>query len=168
MVRILHESDAAALWELRRQGLVADPLAFAETAEEHARVPVAEYAERLRQTTGDRFVLGAFEGEQLVGMVGLRRAAIARARHRATVWGFYVDAAFRRRGHARALMQELISRARQQPGLEQLTLAVAVGTDAARALYLSFGFVIYGLQPRALRLADQYVDDELMVLHLHS
>jgi hypothetical protein len=44
-------------------------------------------------------------------------------------------------------MEELLRRARMQPDLEQITLAVARGQAAARKLYLQLGFQIYGRKP---------------------
>jgi hypothetical protein len=37
---------------------------------------------------------------------------------------------------------------------------------AARALYVSAGFEAFGLERRALRVGDRYVEEEHMVLHL--
>jgi ribosomal protein S18 acetylase RimI-like enzyme len=45
-----------------------------------------------------------------------------------------------------------------------LLLAVAVGQDSAKQLYESLGFEVYGREPRAIKLGDRYVDEELMVL----
>lgn len=49
-------------------------------------------------------------------------------------------------------MEELLRRARLQPDLEQITLAVTEQQAAARALYLHLGFQIYGREPEALKV----------------
>ena len=50
--------------------------------------------------------------------------------------------------------------------MSQLTLAVAQDNLAAIALYRELGFEAYGTEPRALKSADGYADDVLMVRFL--
>ncbi len=78
----------------------------------------------------------------------------------------YVAPEARGQGIARALVSELIARARALPGLEQINLAVVTTNAAARNLYLALGFEVFGVERRALKLGDTYLDEELMVLML--
>ena len=77
-----------------------------------------------------------------------------------------MSAPARGRKAGRALVEALVQRARTVEGLEQLVLSVAMTQQAARALYLALGFEPYGYERRALKLGDQYVDEEHMVLWL--
>jgi hypothetical protein len=43
---------------------------------------------------------------------------------------------------------------------------VAVAQSAAKHLYASLGFVVYGCETRSLKVGGDYVDEELMVLQL--
>jgi RimJ/RimL family protein N-acetyltransferase len=45
-------------------------------------------------------------------------------------------------------------------------VAVVVGNEAARNLYLSLGFAVYGTEHEALKLGNRYLDEELMSLKL--
>ena len=63
-------------------------------------------------------------------------------------------------------MEEVLRRARLQPELEQVTLAVASGQATARKLYLELGFQVYGREPQALKVGDTYLDEDLMTLVL--
>ena len=65
-----------------------------------------------------------------------------------------------------ALLEHTLSHARTMDGLEDVTLAVTVGNDSARRLYLGAGFVPYGVEPRYIKLGDQYFDVEWMILRL--
>ena len=47
-----------------------------------------------------------------------------------------------------------------------LAAVSCVAQDAARHLYRLLGFEVYGLEPRALKMGDQFLDEELMVLRL--
>jgi ribosomal protein S18 acetylase RimI-like enzyme len=76
----------------------------------------------------------------------------------------YVTPEYRRRGVARALMESLIARARRDPSLEQILLAVTTANDAASGLYRSLGFTTYGTEPRARRIGSTYIDERMMIL----
>ena len=59
---------------------------------------------------------------------------------------FAVRPALRRRGIGRALLAEVLDRARERD-LRRVTLEVREGNEAARALYREFGFVEIALRP---------------------
>jgi ribosomal protein S18 acetylase RimI-like enzyme len=114
-------------------------------------------------------VIGSFENSRLTGTAGFFRRRHNKERHKGHIWGVYVRPESRGKGMARALMQEVIRRARQMEGLEQVTL-VASAHLPARKLYEALGFESYGVERRSLKIGAQigaeYVDDVLMVLWL--
>jgi len=165
-VRLLTEQDARALWEFRRVALEKGPWAFAESPEELEKIPVEEYSQRLREGTAANFVVGAFEGEALVGTTGFYQDTLAKRRHKGTIWGVFVLPEARGRGMGRALMQRAIETARAVPGIDQILLTVSVSQPAARALYVACGFKSIGIEPRGLKIGERAVDEEHMVLDL--
>jgi len=165
VVRRLAEGDLDALWTLRLQALSDNPEAFGSTYEETLARGKESMLQRLRH--GDEmFYLGAFE-EALIGMVGFRREEGTKDRHKGLVFSMYVLPERRGHGAGKALMQELIAQAKQLAGLEQLHLAVVTTNRAACHLYRSLGFEVYGTTPRAMKLGEQYWDEDLMVLYIH-
>ena len=119
-------------------------------------------------SSDDNFVLGAFIDRQLIGMAGFFRRRGEKIRHRGGIWGVYVSQECRGKGVGRALLAELIGFVQLLPGIEQVALAVSSQNAGAKCLYESLGFELYGCEKRALKIGDEYVDEELMVLYFPS
>ncbi|HMC32176.1 MAG TPA: GNAT family N-acetyltransferase [Candidatus Angelobacter sp.] len=165
-IRLLTAADAEAWWHLRLEMLRTDPASFADSAQEHERTSMEMAQKRLGASEpASNFVLGLFEDGDLAGTAGFFRRQHIKECHKGHVWGVYVRPGSRGKGAGRALMREVILRARKIDGLEQITL-VASAHLPARKLYQAMGFESYGVEPRSLKLGAEYVDDVLMVLWL--
>ncbi len=166
-VRLLGPSDATVVRALRLRALAEEPDAFVTSVDEEAASPPPVTEERLRAVEGAAVdaVLGAFEGDTLVGMLSLLRETRRKARHRANVRGVFVAKEARGRGHGRALLDLAVGRARAG-GVEQIHLTVSTTGHAARSLYAKAGFVSAGLYKGAMKDGDRYIDEEALVLFL--
>lgn len=166
--RALTPADAAHYRRLRLRALAEHPEAFGASYEDEQGLGDEEVAAQMRAAQPHTLYAGAFAGPELVGILLLTRYLREKVRHKAMLGGMYVAAELHGRGVGRALLGFVLEQARALDGLEDLTLAVTVGNEAARRLYEGAGFVAYGVEPRYIRVGTTYHDIVWMHLRLHS
>jgi ribosomal protein S18 acetylase RimI-like enzyme len=135
-------------------------------AEEHRAMTSVEAEARFATVAPGDMHLAAFIDGALVGMATFIRETVIKEHHKGHIYSMYVSAAHRRKGIARALLGKLLDFVRTDVTLENVLLTVGLRQAGARALYRSFGFVAYGLEPRSLKVGDVYVDEEQLLLRL--
>jgi RimJ/RimL family protein N-acetyltransferase len=162
-IRKLTPADAPAYVDLRATMLATDPLSFIAGPEDDLALRVEVTRERLADA--EAAVFGAFAPE-LVGAVGVSRRTPRKVAHKAGVWGMFVRPAFRGTGIGRLLMQAAIAHARAMPGIVQVMLSVSETSPAARHLYESLGFRLWGTEPRSLRHDGRTADEHHLALRL--
>lgn len=158
-VRILDAGDASAYQSLRLVALQECPAAFASSFDEEVGLSLETVAERLTPSV-DGGVLGGFEDDRLVGVVGIHREPFVKLGHKANVWGMYVAAPARRGGAGRRLLGEALAFAARQLRVRQVNLGVNVANIAAVGLYEQAGFRPFGLET-CFMLLDGVAQDEM-------
>lgn len=165
-IRVLNENDAATYWQLRLRALKLSPEAFGSTYEKEAAFSLETVKERIKPAAG-KFTLGAFgPASELIGIVTFVRESGVKTAHKGHVYGMFVAPEARNRGIGKALLLELIGRAKQLDGMERIQLAVVSGNDRAQRLYESLGFQSYGVEAQALKYEGIYYNETLMALSL--
>ncbi|WP_455675595.1 N-acetyltransferase family protein [Pradoshia sp.] len=165
-IRLLNKTDAPLYRALRLSSLKTNPDAFGSTYEKEVNYSIETFKERLEPTV-DKFVLGAFNDKgSLVGIVTFMRESGLKTNHKGNVFGMYVAPECRGHGVGKLLLTELIRRAKNVDGLEQINLAVVSDNISAMRLYKSVGFQVYGVEKRALKFKGHYFDEDLMVLNI--
>ncbi len=98
--------------------------------------------------------------------MGWSREARTKNRHKAHVFGMFVATEYAGRGIGAALLAHLVAEVRRDPGILQLILTVTETNLSARSLYERAGFRSFGVEPRAIRVADEFFDKNHMILFL--
>jgi GNAT superfamily N-acetyltransferase len=152
--------DAGLYREIRLEALRDSPEAFGSTFEMESSQPVSWFADRLGSST----VLGAFRGPELVATAGFAIQQGQKRAHKGLLWGMYVRPPARASGIGRRLIEAIFDVAR--PHVELIQLTVVRDNARARRLYMSLGFVDYGLETKALKQDGRYYDEFLMAKDL--
>ena len=163
-IRLLQASDAAVFQQLRLRALQDHADAFTSSFEEVLQQPLDAAQKRL-SSTGTEKVWGAFEGGVLVGMVGLNQETRRNNRHKAVLVSMVVTREFSRRGIGSALVAAALENATKL-GVELVVLTVTDGNHAAQALYENAGFLTFGVEPDAIRVAGGSYGKRHMYLQL--
>ncbi|HEY8245353.1 MAG: GNAT family N-acetyltransferase [Vicinamibacteria bacterium] len=166
-VRKLAATDVDAYRALRQRGLAEHPEAFTSSADEEAALPADKLARRLASDAARPYdaVFGAFDGGALAGLCGIDVDMRAKVRHKGHVFGMYVPSERAGRGVGAALIERVVTHAREH-GLTQLALTVTADNPAARRVYERAGFAIVGREPHAIRVDGRSHDKLFMVLFL--
>jgi ribosomal protein S18 acetylase RimI-like enzyme len=161
-IRRLTVHDVHDYRRIRLASLQAEPETFGASYEATSARPISFFEQRLT----DCAIYGAYDGAVIVGTVCFIPETGPKDRHKGHLTGMYVAPEARGRGVGARLIEALIADAREI--VEQIMLSVVVGNAPAIALYERLGFVAYGVEPRALKIADTYFGEILMVKFLRD
>ncbi|CAN5575345.1 GNAT family N-acetyltransferase [soil metagenome] len=161
-IRKLTMDDAEAFRDIRIRGLNSDPYAFSSSPEDDSTRDIDVLRERFGNFSNSNFILGCFEGDKIIGVVGFARESYLKRNHIGFIWGMYVDMSFRGKKFGSELFRKCIEEASKCDGLEIIELGVAESNISAVSLYKNNGFVEYGKEIDAIKYNGKYYDEYLM------
>jgi RimJ/RimL family protein N-acetyltransferase len=165
-VRLLTGEDAEQYQPIWLRALQEHPEAFGRDYSDERHAGIEQVAAQLNVDPADKAVFGLFIDNALSGIATLHRYPGRKTRHRAIVGSMYMIPEARGQGGGRALMGAILDHARAQRGLERLIIAVTVGNEAARQLYLRSGFVPTFVEEGYIKWEGRYYNIEWMRLDL--
>jgi ribosomal protein S18 acetylase RimI-like enzyme len=154
-IRKLEGKDVIEYQRIRLQSLKENPQYFGSSFEEESKQNLDYFKDRLNQN--HTIVYGSFIGSKIVGIIVLVKETRIKTSHIASISAMYVDSTYRRRGIAKTLIQSAIKKAIELK-VERIRLSVTQNNTHAIELYKAFGFQIYGIEPRGLKIQNAYFD----------
>ena len=152
-IRLLVPGDAEEYVVLRREMLADSPWAFLASPEQDRGCDVEKVRTSLARP--DAAIVGARDAGKLVAVAGVSRDEALKRRHIAVIWGVYVTPSARGRGLGRSVVSRAMEAARAWPGISSLHLAVSDNATVAKKMYESLGFVVWGVEPDAVRIGEK-------------
>lgn len=152
----LKPSDAPQYRKLMLEAYELAADAFTSTAEERAAEPESFWVNRIADPADMSAAFGAFEDQELVGIVALEYSAQPKTKHKALIIGMYVTPAARGRRAGRALLEAAMEHARAKEDILLLTLTATEGNEPAIYLYRAVGFEVFGIEPMAILTPSGY------------
>jgi RimJ/RimL family protein N-acetyltransferase len=144
--RKLGINDAKAYRRIRLESLKAHPESFGATYEEQSKQLQLMFEEALERPVDDRFVIGAFDQDELVGIFGFVPFVLEsfqEIEHAGTLIQMYVKSTHRGMKGGLNLTTAVIKEAFKIPGIEQLILGVRKNNLSAIRVYEQAGFQSY-------------------------
>ncbi|WP_082684174.1 GNAT family N-acetyltransferase [Lentibacillus amyloliquefaciens] len=163
-IRLLEADDAATYKNLRLEALLNSPAAFPASYDEVQADATEKYKVRFQSENIHTF--GAFEADDLVGVVTLEQETKKKTAHRTIIWGLYVTPYNRESGTGKKLMHTAIDYAKSLEGVEQIFLSVIIKRTTSESLFYAMGFVPLGRHRRAVKLGGKYYDEEYMIMRI--
>ncbi|EXE89241.1 acetyltransferase family protein [Acinetobacter baumannii 532279] len=107
-------------------------------------------------------VFGAYYKNEIIGLATLTQEIGVKFSHKAYLSSVFIEPEFQQKGIASRLINAVIEYSKKH--VEQILLTVAEDNKAAIHLYKKLGFQIYGIEEKALKDNDEYIDEILMKL----
>lgn len=159
-IRLLTVDDWRIWKDIRLEALQNSPENFGSAYEEESTWSDAEFQDGLTKSN----IFGAFIDNKLAACAGFYSLTSLKTKHRGVIWGMYTRSEYRKQGVASALIQTVITHAKNH--VIQLHLTCVTNNLGGIRFYQKQGFKIYGTEPRAFKIGDIFYDEHLMVLDL--
>jgi ribosomal protein S18 acetylase RimI-like enzyme len=154
----LNPQQAVTYRSLMLEAYERHPDAFTSSVQERAALPLSWWEARLSvAATPGEIVFGSFVNGELVGVAGLSFEQREKAKHKAALFGMYVQDGCRGLGIGGKLVDQVMVCAKSRPGVMVVQLTVTEGNLAAQTLYQRKGFVPFGLEPYAVAVGSGFV-----------
>lgn len=132
-IKLLTAADLSSLKQIRQQALEEEPQAYGQTLSEFFGQGDAYVFEAANG------VVGAFDGDKLVGMLGFYVKNSEKQMHKLYLWGLYVAAEYRGQRIGQSLIH-YVSASVASEQIRQILVHVIVPNEALLGFYKSCGF----------------------------
>lgn len=162
--RRLNPKDIDSYFSNRLRALKNSPNAFLSTYEEEVSTGNSHFLKTLENSGEANLIFGAIDNGAVVGTIGIYQEDRPKLKHKAQIWGMYVDEAFRKTGVGKRLLDLAIDHAKLKMKVDGIYLSLEADNYSARSLYESRGFKCWGTEPKAMKLDGHFFDEHHMAL----
>jgi RimJ/RimL family protein N-acetyltransferase len=144
--RKLVADDSAQYRKIRLESLELHPESFGSTYEEQSKLPKLKFEEALEEPIDDRFLIGAFDQGELIGICGFLPFVpdeMLGLSNTGLIIQVYVKSAYRGRKIGLSLVEAAIDEAFKISAIKQIVLGVREGNISAIRVYEQAGFDPY-------------------------
>ena len=141
--RRLAYQDSDQYREIRLESLKLHPESFGSNYEEQKAMPKLMFQKAIEQPYDDRFIIGAFNHCNLIGITGFIPFVFEKEdeyKNTGTIIQVYVKASFRSKGIGFNLMNKAVKEAFQLPYIQKIILGVRKDNISAIRVYQKIGF----------------------------
>lgn len=165
VIKKLKIANLAEFKRFRLEALFESPQCFGSNYDAECNYDDARFLRMMRDDECS-FVMAAFEGDNIVSMLGFGSSESRHIIHKAFIWGVYTGVNHRGKSLAKKVMLAAFEAVKLRPQIKILQLGTAVDNHAAIGLYKSFGFISYGIEINALIINGKSIDENLMYLEI--
>lgn len=163
--RSISADDAEAFSALRRKVVQDNPVPMGLTYEEELTRSLDSFRAQL-SFTPPNVMFGSFADNDLIATAAVGYTSkFPSSRHKMLMWGVFTSPEYRRCGLSHHLVEKAIRHAFSND-VTRINLQVYVPNEPAIALYKSFGFEEYGMEPEAINIHGRYYDGIHMSLEI--
>ncbi len=161
--RKLRPEESGLYRSIRLESLQLYPDSFCSTYEQQLEKEKLGFENYIEIEHPDKFIMGAFKEDELIGICGFHRSADDWHQHRGEIIQVYIRAGHQGQNISMHLISACMEIAFKLPGLERIELGVLSSSKAAHRIYEKLGFEEYGVQKNYLKKGELYQDQIFMV-----
>lgn len=159
-IKVLSVTELEDFRTIRLSALKKSPKMFGSSYTAEKEKPLAFFETCLSNST----IFGVYHKNKIIGLATFTQEIGAKFSHKAYLSSVFIEPEFQQKGIASKLLNTIIKYSKSH--VEQILLTVADDNKSAIHLYKKFGFQEYGLEQKALKDNDKYIDEILMKLFL--
>jgi RimJ/RimL family protein N-acetyltransferase len=159
--RELSIEDFEAYNQFREMSLNVGKEIFVSTNDEERNGRKAKFTSRMQDDFS--IVMGAFEGNSLIGVVTFIREDRIKIEHKGGIYGMFINPDYQGKGIGSELLSITLQKASEMKGLRQIILGVMSTNLSAIKLYEKMGFKTYAVEKEAIFVNEIFLDELFMV-----
>jgi ribosomal protein S18 acetylase RimI-like enzyme len=165
-IRKLDENDLSSFYNLRLKGLLESPTSFRSSYDEEKAAGMSIHKNSFNRDKMNNNVFGAFVQNEIIGCIAFTQEEKSKTKHKCNIWGLYVQPNYRNQRIGRQLIETTIKHIRENLNCSIINLCVKKDNFSAIKLYESFGFKIWGTEPRAMCFEGEFYEEMYLSLLL--